>query len=116
MMTEYYINAISWVEIILLFLIVLILFGSRKLPELARGLGEAVREFRRAMSEAESIQRQPVIPAQTSQPTQPTSTITYQEDPLITAARSRGINVEGKTRLQIVEELAQKIKEESQRT
>jgi sec-independent protein translocase protein TatA len=92
------------------------LFGSRKLPELARGLGEAVREFRRAMSEAESIQKQPVIPAQTSQPTQPTSTITYQEDPLITAARNRGINVEGKTRLQIVEELAQKIKEESQRT
>jgi sec-independent protein translocase protein TatA len=115
-MTEYYINAFGWVEIILLFLIVLILFGSRKLPELARGLGEAVREFRRAMSEAESIQKQPVIPAQTSQPTQPTSTVTYQEDPLITAARNRGINVEGKTRLQIVEELAQKIKEESQRT
>jgi sec-independent protein translocase protein TatA len=115
-MTEYYINAFGWVEIILLFLIVLILFGSRKLPELARGLGEAVREFRRAMSEAESIQKQPVIPAQSSQPAQPTSTVTYQEDPLITAARNRGINVEGKTRLQIVEELAQKIKEESQRT
>jgi sec-independent protein translocase protein TatA len=115
-MTEYYINAFGWVEIILLFLIVLILFGSRKLPELARGLGEAVREFRRAMSEAESIQKQPVIPAQPSQPAQPTSTVTYQEDPLITAARNRGINVEGKTRLQIVEELAQKIKEESQKT
>jgi len=57
-----------------------------------------------------------VIPAQPSQPAQPTSTVTYQEDPLITAARNRGINVEGKTRLQIVEELAQKIKEESQRT
>jgi sec-independent protein translocase protein TatA len=115
-MTEYYINAFGWVEIILLFLIVLILFGSRKLPELARGLGEAVREFRRAMNEAESIQKQPVIPAQPSQPAQLTSTVTYQEDPLITAARNRGINVEGKTRLQIVEELAQKIKEESQRT
>jgi sec-independent protein translocase protein TatA len=115
-MTEYYINAFGWVEIILLFLIVLILFGSRKLPELARGLGEAVREFRRAMSEAESIQKQPVILAQPSQPAQLTSTVTYQEDPLITAARNRGINVEGKTRLQIVEELAQKIKEESQRT
>jgi sec-independent protein translocase protein TatA len=115
-MTEYYINAIGWIELILLFLIVLILFGSRKLPELARGLGEAVREFRRAMSEAESIQKQPVIPAQPSQPLQQTSSVTYQEDPLIIAARSRGINVEGKTRLQIVEELAQKIKEESQRT
>jgi sec-independent protein translocase protein TatA len=105
-------NAFGWVELILLFLILLILFGSKKLPEFARGIGEAVREFRRAASEAENIQNQPVIPAQTSQQLQQTSNATYQEDPLITAAKSKGINIEGKTRLQIVEELAQKIKHE----
>jgi len=35
-------------ELIIILLIVLLLFGPRKLPELARGLGEAVREFRKA--------------------------------------------------------------------
>jgi len=107
-------NAFGWVEFILLLLILLILFGSRKLPELARGLGEAVREFRKAVSETESVIKQPVIPTQQTTTQHYISPPTYSyEDPLITAARSRGISVEGKTRLQIVEELAQKIKEES---
>jgi len=35
-------------ELIILLLIILLLFGPKKLPELARGLGEAVREFRKA--------------------------------------------------------------------
>ncbi|HEX5177224.1 MAG TPA: twin-arginine translocase TatA/TatE family subunit, partial [Chthoniobacteraceae bacterium] len=30
---------------LVLFLIILLLFGAKKLPELARGLGQAVREF-----------------------------------------------------------------------
>ena len=33
---------------LVLFLIILLLFGAKKLPELARGLGQAVREFSRA--------------------------------------------------------------------
>jgi sec-independent protein translocase protein TatA len=35
-------------EIFLILLIVLIFFGAKKLPELARGLGEGIREFRKA--------------------------------------------------------------------
>jgi sec-independent protein translocase protein TatA len=35
-------------EIILILAIVLILFGARKLPELAKGLGQGIREFKRA--------------------------------------------------------------------
>ena len=38
-------------EIIIILLIVLILFGGRKLPELARGIGNSLREFRKAASE-----------------------------------------------------------------
>ncbi len=34
-------------EIILVLLVVLVLFGARKLPEVGRGLGEGIREFRR---------------------------------------------------------------------
>ncbi len=35
-------------HIIVLGLIILLLFGGKKLPELARGLGEAMREFKKA--------------------------------------------------------------------
>lgn len=40
-------------ELILIFLIVLILFGAKRLPELARGLGKSIKEFKRATSEVE---------------------------------------------------------------
>ncbi len=40
-------------EILLIFLIILLLFGAKKLPELARGMGHALREFRKAVKEAE---------------------------------------------------------------
>ncbi|GIV25662.1 MAG: hypothetical protein KatS3mg026_1354 [Bacteroidia bacterium] len=36
-------------EWILIFAVLLLLFGGRKLPELARGLGSSIREFREAM-------------------------------------------------------------------
>ncbi len=35
-------------EIILIFLVILIFFGGKKIPEIARGLGKGIREFRRA--------------------------------------------------------------------
>jgi sec-independent protein translocase protein TatA len=37
----------DWHVIVLLFIVVL-LFGGKKLPEVARGLGEAMREFKKA--------------------------------------------------------------------
>jgi sec-independent protein translocase protein TatA len=38
-------------EIVLILAVVLILFGARKLPELARGLGQGIREFKKATRE-----------------------------------------------------------------
>lgn len=43
---------ISPQEIILILVIALVLFGPRKLPEFARGVGEAIREFRSSISNA----------------------------------------------------------------
>lgn len=40
-------------EWILILLIVLVLFGAKRLPELARGLGQSMNEFRKAKDEFE---------------------------------------------------------------
>ena len=41
-------NMPNGLELFILFGLVLILFGAKKLPELARGLGQAMNEFRKA--------------------------------------------------------------------
>lgn len=38
-------------EIILIVLVVLILFGGRKIPELMKGLGKGIKEFKNANAE-----------------------------------------------------------------
>lgn len=44
---------IGWPEIIGILVVVLLLFGARKVPELARGLGQGIREFKKASREFE---------------------------------------------------------------
>jgi len=41
-------------EIIVVFLIIVILFGAKKLPEIGAALGKALREFRKAGKEIDS--------------------------------------------------------------
>ncbi len=41
-------------ELILILIIVLVLFGAKRLPELARGLGQSMNEFRKAKDEFQS--------------------------------------------------------------
>jgi sec-independent protein translocase protein TatA len=40
----------TW-EIVLILLIILIFFGAKRIPELARGLGKGIREFKDATKE-----------------------------------------------------------------
>ena len=40
--------ALGWTEILLIAFVVLLLFGGKKIPELMRGLGRGVREFKDA--------------------------------------------------------------------
>ena len=71
-------------EILFLLFIVLLLFGGRKLPELAKSMGEAVKEFNRA----------------TSDPTKYIDEKTRKENDerqaIIDAAKKLGIPVEGR--------------------
>jgi len=58
-------------DLIIILFIVLILFGAKKLPELARGLGQAVKEFSKAKDEFEREVSRPPEPAPVQRLEQP---------------------------------------------
>jgi len=41
-------------ELVVILILVLVLFGGRKIPEIMRGIGEGLREFRKASSNAQT--------------------------------------------------------------
>lgn len=76
--------------------IALLIFGPKKLPELARGLGQAVREYRKASSgwfEEEERKKK------------------KEEEALLETAKRLGIDTEGKTMEEIAEEILRVTKE-----
>jgi sec-independent protein translocase protein TatA len=40
-------------ELLLIFLAVLLLFGAKRIPEIAQGLGRGIRDFKKSMKETE---------------------------------------------------------------
>ena len=51
-----FIGGIGAQELILIVLVLLLLFGGKKLPELMRGAGRGIREFKDAMNTATTIE------------------------------------------------------------
>ncbi|MEW5795842.1 MAG: twin-arginine translocase TatA/TatE family subunit [Candidatus Zixiibacteriota bacterium] len=47
-------------ELLLIFLAILLLFGAKRLPELAQGLGKGIREFKRAMKDTGDEIKSPI--------------------------------------------------------
>jgi sec-independent protein translocase protein TatA len=46
-------------EILIIVLVILILFGSKKIPDLAQGLGKGIREFKKAIKDVEDDIKKP---------------------------------------------------------
>lgn len=44
---------LGWPEIVAILAVVLLLFGAKKLPELAKGLGSGIKEFKKASREVQ---------------------------------------------------------------
>ena len=53
-------------ELLLILIVVLLIFGANKLPEIGGGLGRAIRNFRRASSEPDEID---ITPGKHKKPT-----------------------------------------------
>jgi len=51
--TPLLIGPLGFQELLLIFLIVLVIFGATKLPALGRGLGEGIRNFKRGLKSDE---------------------------------------------------------------
>ena len=88
----------EWIVIIIA-LVVLLLWGPSKIPELARGLGRAKAEFERASREY--LRESPTVKE---------ASRSSDDDMIILIARSLGISTEGKTREEIFQEIVENIK------
>ena len=64
-------------DLIILLIIVLVLFGAKRLPEIARSLGQSVHEFKKAKQEFEDQVSKPTTPAA---PTTPPSNASPSEE------------------------------------
>lgn len=46
-------SMIGWPQIVLIAVVILLIFGGKKIPELMRGLGSGIKEFKDASKEEE---------------------------------------------------------------
>ena len=86
----------EWLVVVAV-LVIIFLWGPQKLPELARSIGIAKKEFENAGKEASASVSGPTTPAT------PVGT-----DPLLVAAKELGISTEGKTKEEIAKAIAEK--------
>ncbi len=49
------IGSFGWMELLLILIIVLIIFGAGKIPQLGEGLGKAIKGFKKSVAEAEAV-------------------------------------------------------------
>lgn len=66
-------GSFGWMELMLILIIVLIIFGAGKLPQLGEGLGKAIKGFKKTVHEADAID---VTPEEQQQ--QPAQQVTAQ--------------------------------------
>ena len=62
----------AWWELVLILLVLLLVFGAKRLPEMGRSLGKGMREFKDSvtgMDEDRATHPSPELPAAPSEPT-----------------------------------------------
>jgi sec-independent protein translocase protein TatA len=79
-------GSFGWMELMLILVIVLIIFGAGKLPQLGEGIGKAIKGFKKTIHEpdaidvtpAEQAQQQTTVPPQVAAqtPVEPTAAAT----------------------------------------
>mgnify|MGYP003307253665 CR=1 FL=1 len=65
-------GSLGFTELVLILIIVLIIFGAGKLPQLGEGVGKAIKGFKKSVHEADAIEAEAQALAAEQQQTQPT--------------------------------------------
>jgi len=60
-------GSLGFTELILILVIVMIIFGAGKLPQLGEGLGKAIKGFKKSVHEADAIEAEAQAAAQQQQ-------------------------------------------------
>jgi len=81
---------LGWPELIIILAILLLLFGGSRLKGLAKGLGESVREFKKASSGQAEKEKE-------------------EKEAVVEAAKKMGIRTEGKKTTQILKEMNEQL-------
>ena len=89
--------------IILIVIVIILIFGAKKIPELARSIGKAKGEFERGKREVE----REIEDEETKRKTSGTSKT--EDTKVIKAAKELGIDTEGKTEEELKKEIASKV-------
>jgi len=75
-MTSPFLALIGGTEIMWIAIVVLVLFGAKKVPELMKGVGTGIKEFKKASRDVqEEVQRATEEPPAPTQPRKPSETI-----------------------------------------
>ena len=79
-------GSLGFTELILILMIVLIIFGAGKLPQLGEGLGKAIKGFKKSVHEAEAIEAEAQAAAQQTATPQVATAAPAQSAPLSQSA------------------------------
>jgi sec-independent protein translocase protein TatA len=75
-------GSLGFTELILILMIVLIIFGAGKLPQLGEGLGKAIKGFKKSVHEADAIETDAQAAAQQAAAPQAVTAASTQNAPL----------------------------------
>jgi len=75
-------GSLGFTELILILVIVLIIFGAGKLPQLGEGLGKAIKGFKKSVHEADAIEAEAQTATQQQVAAQPQSIASQPAQPV----------------------------------
>lgn len=82
-------GSFGWMELLLILIIVLIIFGAGKIPQLGEGLGKAIKGFKKSVNEADAIDVTPP-PADAPPTAQPSQAAQGETQPQAGAPAQQG--------------------------
>ena len=71
----------EWMWTIVIVLVVLLLFGAKRIPEVMKSLGQGVKEFKKAAKEIQSDSPEPEPQPRRQTPAEPTATSNSAQKP-----------------------------------